>query len=102
MGLFFIHINFTYVFTNNIACRVQPVFEKYKEHADIEIQQRACEYAAINGNPDSKVIESVFEVMPIFEGEAQNALIKKAEKKSRRRSVGGETKEDNDVILFQN
>mmetsp|Transcript_45349 Transcript_45349/g.72949 ORF Transcript_45349/g.72949 Transcript_45349/m.72949 type:complete len:356 (-) Transcript_45349:231-1298(-) len=68
--------------------RLSKLFSQYKVHADVEIQQRACEYSAINSNVDENLIESVFEVMPAFErDQSDNMLLKRVETQSKRRIV---------------
>mmetsp|Transcript_45353 Transcript_45353/g.72962 ORF Transcript_45353/g.72962 Transcript_45353/m.72962 type:complete len:764 (-) Transcript_45353:549-2840(-) len=67
---------------------LSKLFSQYKVHADVEIQQRACEYSAINSNVDENLIESVFEVMPAFErDQSDNMLLKRVETQSKRRIV---------------
>jgi len=72
---------------------IGPIFEQFKGHADIEIQQRACEYSVINNSNDDSLMDSVFEVMPVFErDEKENTLIARVEKDTKRRAVDVEKK----------
>jgi len=74
-----------------ITPMVNEVFKRYAVHADVELQQRACEYGIIVSR-ERKLLEDVFELMPAYEN--AETLDKKVKMRSKKEVV--ERKEDND------
>jgi len=56
-------------------CRpqVQPVFAKFKNHASLDLQQRACEYSALT-TQGGEMMEDVLREMPAWNQDRKSAL----------------------------
>eukprot|EP00741_Cyanophora_paradoxa_P020808 tig00021312_g20087.t1 len=59
---------------------ILPVFESHKAFFDVEIQQRACEYAAFGRAVSDNVVHTVWEMMPAFP-DRESALLKRLAEK---------------------
>jgi len=58
---------------------VDAVFSAHRNVADTELQQRACEYFAMNNSEDESLMNMVFDVMPNFP-ERENLLLRRLKK----------------------
>ncbi|KAG5458166.1 MAG: adaptin N terminal region-domain-containing protein, partial [Olpidium bornovanus] len=74
------YIKFANLFPE-IKHHVLAVFDQYQHVLDVELQQRACEYAAIARMPTDDVLQTLCEEMPPFP-ERESALLSKIEKRS--------------------
>ncbi|GAB5368034.1 hypothetical protein AAMO2058_001283200 [Amorphochlora amoebiformis] len=79
--------------------KIASILASYREHADIEIQQRACEYTALAESKDQELMETVFDFMPPFENDSAKLIKKVEDAEIKRTGVGaneGEAKDEDE------
>ena len=83
-------------------CRplVAPIFARSKNSVDVEIQQRAAEYAAMREAFSPEAVEDLLREMPSFEDKRQNALERRLRVKELGpdQDKGGESNDAGSVI----
>jgi len=70
------YVKLVNLYPDQIQDLVLEVFHKYSTSADLELQQRACEYLALATNVSSDIKENVLNTMPAFPiNERENILL---------------------------
>lgn len=77
----------------DLKVTITNVFNRYSVHADVELQQRACEYNQIIRGP-AEILEEVFELMPVYEH--SDTLDSKVKQRTKKVVVGTMSPADED------